>query len=157
MASLNGSISADLTISVQDFIALRSSDEITYSNYSILEYLDSGFDMFITNLLYDYQDELDDIAVTVTLTPIERAKYKYKPYLFAYDLYGSTETKFIIMMMNNIIDPKEFDFEKVRVIRPSDLMTLLNRMQAVNEDYMNLNKAKLKADFKNNPGNKIWE
>ena len=157
MASLNGSISADLTISVQDFIALRSSDEITYYNYSILEYLDSGFDMFITNLLYDYQDELDDIAVTVTLTPIERAKYKYKPYLFAYDLYGSTETKFIIMMMNNIIDPKEFDFEKVRVIRPSDLMTLLNRMQAVNEDYMNLNKAKLKTDFKNNPGNKIWE
>lgn len=157
MASLNGSISADLTISVQDFIALRSSDEITYYNYSILEYLDSGFDMFITNLLYDYQDELDDIAVTVTLTPIERAKYKYKPYLFAYDLYGSTETKFIIMMMNNIIDPKEFDFEKVRVIRPSDLITLLNRMQAVNEDYMNLNKAKLKTDFKNNPGNKIWE
>ena len=157
MASLNGSISADLTISVQDFIALRSSDEITYYNYSILEYLDSGFDMFITNLLYDYQDELDDIAVTVTLTPIERVKYKYKPYLFAYDLYGSTETKFIIMMMNNIIDPKEFDFEKVRVIRPSDLITLLNRMQAVNEDYMNLNKAKLKTDFKNNPGNKIWE
>ena len=157
MASLNGSISADLTISVQDFIALRSSDEITYYNYSILEYLDSGFDMFITNLLYDYQAELDDIAVTVTLTPIERAKYKYKPYLFAYDLYGSTETKFIIMMMNNIIDPKEFDFEKVRVIRPSDLITLLNRMQAVNEDYMNLNKAKLKTDFKNNPGNKIWE
>ena len=61
------------------------------------------------------------------------------------------------MMMNNIIDPKEFDFEKVRVIRPSDLITLLNRMQAVNEDYMNLNKAKLKTDFKNNPGNKIWE
>lgn len=157
MASVKGSMSADLTISVQDFIALRSSDEITYYNYSILEYLDCGFDMFVTNLLYDYQDELEDIAVTVSLTPIERAKYRYKPYLFAYDVYGSTETKFIIMMLNNIIDPKEFDFEKIKVIRHGDLITILNRMQAVNEEYLNNNRSKLKEDFRNNPGTTIWK
>lgn len=155
MATQN-SMSADLAISVQDFVALRSSDEITYYNYSILEYLDAGFDMFVTNLLYDYQDELEDISVVVTLTPIEQAKYRYKPYLFAYDIYGSTEAKFIIMMLNNIIDPKEFDFEKVRVIRYNDLITVLNRMQAVNEDYLNNNRSKLKEDFKNNSGNTIW-
>lgn len=154
--AVRDSMSADLAISVQDFITLRTSDEITYYNYSIVEYLDVGFDMFVTNLLYDYQDELEDIAVTVSLTPIEQAKYKYKPYLFAYDVYGSTEAKFIIMMLNNIIDPKEFDFEKVKVIRYGDLITILNRMQAVNEDYMNNNRSKLKEDFKNNPGNQIW-
>ena len=37
--SINGTMSSDLAVSVQDFIALRSSDEITYYNYSILEYL----------------------------------------------------------------------------------------------------------------------
>lgn len=153
--STTSTMSADLAISVQDFIALRTSDEITYYNYSILEYL-NGFDMFITNLLYDYQDELDDIAVTVELSGEERAKYRYKPYLFAYDIYGSTETKFIIMMMNNIIDPKEFDFDKVKVIPYSSLITVLNRMQAVNEDYLNTNRSKLKEDFKNNEGNTIW-
>ena len=71
--SINGTMSSDLAVSVQDFIALRSSDEITYYNYSILEYL-NGFDMFVTNLLYDYQDEFDDIAVTISFTPVERAK-----------------------------------------------------------------------------------
>ena len=154
--AVQGSMSADLAISVQDFIALRSSDEITYYNYSILEYL-NGFDMFLTNLLYDYQDELDEIAVTVSLTPIEKAKYRYKPYLFAYDIYGSTEAKFIIMMLNNIIDPKEFDFDKVKVISYGDLITVLNRMQAVNEDYLNTNRSKLKENFKSNTGNTIWE
>ena len=154
--AVQGSMSADLAISVQDFIALRSSDEITYYNYSILEYL-NGLDMFLTNLLYDYQDELDEIAVIVSLTPIEKAKYRYKPYLFSYDVYGSTEAKFIIMMLNNIIDPKEFDFDRVKVIRYGDLITVLNRMQAVNEDYLNTNRSKLKEDFKNNPGNAIWE
>lgn len=153
--SINGTMSSDLAVSVQDFIALRSSDEITYYNYSILEYL-NGFDMFVTNLLYDYQDEFDDIAVTISFTPVERAKYRYKPYLLAYDLYGSAEAKFVIMMMNNIIDPKEFDFDKVNVIRYGDLITILSRMQAVNEDYLNNNRSKLKNDFKNNPGNTIW-
>ena len=153
--SINGTMSSDLAVSVQDFIALRSSDEITYYNYSILEYL-NGFDMFVTNLLYDYQDEFDDIAVTISFTPVKRAKYRYKPYLLAYDLYGSAEAKFIIMMMNNIIDPKEFDFDKVNVIRYGDLITILSRMQAVNEDYLNNNRSKLKNDFKNNPGNTIW-
>ena len=61
------------------------------------------------------------------------------------------------MMLNNIIDPKEFDFDKVKVIRYGDLITVLNRMQAVNEDYLNTNRSKLKEDFKNNPGNAIWE
>lgn len=153
--AVNEVISADTTITVEDFIALRSSDDITYYNYSILEYL-NGFDMFVTNLLYDYQDELDEMTQTVTLSAKEQAKYRYKPYLFAFDLYGSTEAKFIIMMLNGIIDPKEFDFEKVKVITYSNLVTILNRMQAVNEDYLNNNRSKLKEDFKNNPGNQLW-
>lgn len=153
--AVNEVISADTTITVEDFIALRSSDDITYYNYSILEYL-NGFDMFVTNLLYDYQDELDEMTMTVELSPKEQAKYRYKPYLFAFDLYGSTETKFIIMMLNGIIDPKEFDFDKVKVISYSNLVTILNRMEAVNEDYINNNRSKLKEDFKNNPGNQLW-
>lgn len=156
MAQLSSSVSADKTVTIQDFIALRSSDEITYYNYSILEYL-NGFDMFITNLLYDYEDELQDISVILELSDIERAKYRYKPYLLAYDIYGSTEAKFIIMMLNNIIDPKEFDFNKVRIVKYGDLKNILNRIQAVNEDYINSNRSKLKSEFKEKDGNNIWE
>lgn len=153
--ALQNTISADKTISVQEFIALRPSDEITYYNYSILQYY-KGFDMFITNLLYDYEDELNDIAVILQLTEKEKSKYRFKPDLLAFDIYGSTECKFIIMMLNNIIDPKEFDFNRVKVIKPYELGTILNRMQAVNEEFMNNNRANLKADFKANEGNTIW-
>ena len=155
MANYYSTTKADATVSIQDFIALRNSDEITYYNYSILEYL-NGYDMFITNLLYDYEDEINDLDVTIKLTNIERAKYRYKPYLLAYDIYGSTETKFILMMLNNIIDPKEFDFETIRALRPADLARLLNRINAVNDDFMSKMKSRLKADFKVNEGNKIW-
>lgn len=146
---------SDETITVQDFIAMRNSDEITYYNFSIVEYL-NGYDMFITNVLYDYEEELRDLSVFIKLTDVERIKYKYKPYLFAYDLYGTREMAFIIMMLNGIIDPKEFDYNKIRVLRYNDLTTIINRIGAINEDYINKNKSKLKKDFKNKDGNNIW-
>ena len=155
MADIGFAGSADKTITVQEFIAIRTTDDVTYYNYSILEY-HNGFDMFITNLLYDYEDEFQDIAMTITLSPKEKAKYRYKPHLFAFDIYGATEAQFLVMMMNGIIDPKEFDFDKVKVINPSQLSTILNRIQAVNEEYLSLNRTKLKNDFKNNDGNQIW-
>jgi len=146
---------SDETITVQDFIAMRNSDEITYYNFSIVEYL-NGYDMFITNVLYDYEEELRDLSVFIKLTDVERIRYKYKPYLFAYDLYGTREMAFIIMMLNGIIDPKEFDYNKIRVLRYNELTTIINRIGAINEDYINKNKSKLKKDFKNNDGNNIW-
>jgi len=146
---------SDQTITVQDFIAMKNSDEITYYNFSIVEYL-NGYDMFITNILYDYEDELKDLCVYIKLSDVERLKYRYKPYLFAYDLYGSREMAFIIMMLNGIIDPKEFDYNKLKVIKYSSLATVINRIGAINENFMNKNKAKLKKDFKNNEGNNIW-
>lgn len=149
------SIAADKTISVQDFIALQSSDEITYAKYSITEYI-NGYEMFITNLLYDYEDEINAISLTIKFTDIEKAKYRFKPYLLAFDIYGATEAKFIIMMLNNIIDPKEFDFDKVKVVRKGDLIDILNRIQAVNEDYLSTNRSKLKDDLKKGKGNNIW-
>lgn len=150
-----GSLTAETTSTVEDFIAMRSSDELTYYNYSILEY-SKGYDMFITNLLYDYDDEFNDVTITLQLTNKEKSKYRYKPYLLAYDIYGSAELDFIIMMLNGIIDPKEFDFNKVKIVRKSDLNTLLNRITSINEKFLNVMKSRLKTDFKENDGNEIW-
>lgn len=154
-ATLYSTGQPDKTYSLEDFIDMQSSDDITYYNYSILEYL-NGFDMFVTNLLYDYDDEINDSIVTVTLTDKEKIKYRYKPYLLAYDVYGSTEAEFIFMMLNGIIDPKEFDFTKIKALRKSDLNNILSRLQAINDQYINNNRSVLQEAFKNSDGNDIW-
>jgi hypothetical protein len=155
MASSDINITAATTSTVEDFIAMKSSDELTYYNYSILEY-SNGYDMFITNLLYDYDEEFSEKVKVLQLTDRERSKYRYKPYLLAYDIYGSAELDFVIMMLNGIIDPKEFDFSRVKVIKYADLNDLLTRITSVNEKYLNTMKSKLKTDFKENDGNDIW-
>ena len=143
------------TVTVEDFIASRSKDDVTYYNYSILEYL-NGFEMFITNILYDYEDEFNDETIVVKLKDVEQIKYRYKPELFAYDIYGSTGFSFIVMMLNGIIDPKEFNFNKVRVIKSSTLKSILSRIKIINSDFMNNNISKRNTAFKENTGNTIW-
>lgn len=155
MAINSNTVTAATTNTVEDFIAMSGSDELTYYNYSLVEY-SNGYDMFITNILYDYEDEFNDQVVTLQLSDREKAKYKYKPYLLAYDIYGSTELDFIIMMLNGIIDPKDFNFNKVKIIKSGALTTLLTRITSVNEKLLNKVKSDLKADFKENDGNDIW-
>ena len=112
--------------------------------------------MFITNILYDYEDEFNDETIVVKLKDVEQIKYRYKPELFAYDIYGSTGFSFIVMMLNGIIDPKEFNFNKVRVIKSSTLKSILSRIKIINSDFMNNNISKRNTAFKENTGNTIW-
>ena len=60
------------------------------------------------------------------------------------------------MMLNGIIDPKEFDFEKVKVISSQDLVPILSRIQSVNDEFLRKNRAKLTEDFSQNQGNTVW-
>lgn len=154
----NGGLSAkaDETYSVTDFIGMRSTDENTYYNYSILDYED-GYEYLITSLLYDYQDELESAASTVKLTDEEFVKYKYKPWLLAYDVYGSSEAFFIIYLLNNILTDREFDFRKVKLIPSQTLSTILGRIYSANSTYMNNMASKLKDTEKvDTEGNTIW-
>ena len=132
-----------------------SNDTTADKTYTIEEFL-NGFELPVTSLLYDYEAEMASMAVRIKLSDLEFLKYRYKPFLFAYDVYGSTETEFIILMLNGIIDPKEFNFNVVKVIPKRNLISLLGRLHSVNDAYLNNIKTKKLDDIKNNTGNVIW-
>ncbi|MBR1987730.1 MAG: hypothetical protein IKA36_01690, partial [Clostridia bacterium] len=141
---------------VDDFIHMRSSDEVTYYNYSILQYL-NGIEYLVTNVLYDYEDELLDASVTLTLDEAQYLKYKYKPWLLAYDLYGAVECEFVLMTLNSIIDPKDFDFKRMKAILPNNLSNILGRIYSANSLLLNTNRSDMKIELKKDPnGNTIW-
>lgn len=152
---INNQTVADTTYTIEEFIASKDSDEITNDKFTIAKYM-HGIELPITNLLYDYEDELNSLAVKVKLSDLEMIKYKYKPFLFAYDVYGSIETEFLVLMMNNIIDPKDFDFNPIKVVPKSKLISLLGRISSINENYLyNINSRK-NEDLKNDTGSLIW-
>ena len=109
---------AALTYNLSDFIEEGKSDEITYKNFSIVRAtLDAQFTD--VDIIDHYIDELKAISVRVeTFTEEDVARYKYQPDLLAYDLYNSTQLDFILMLVNGIIDPKEFDFNRGYLLIP---------------------------------------
>lgn len=133
----------DETYTVDQFVKMRTSDEITYYNFSILDYKNST-EYPVTNVIYDYIDELKEQSIVITLSDIEMLRYKYRPGLLAYDKYGATELAFIILALNNMVDEDEFDIKNVRLLQPSVLSLLLGRIFSAESTYINSNRTKIK-------------
>ena len=126
-----------ITYNIDDFISMKLSDDLTFYNFSILEKFD-GVEHLDHNLVEEYIDELDTIEVPLTVEQYKR--YKYKPDLLAYDIYGSTQLDFIVLMCNDMIDPKEFDKMKVKLPYASVLSKFLDQVYSTNYNYIQQNR-----------------
>lgn len=146
MSTLSYSVSNSATTSsLEDFISAGNSDALTYSNFSIYHRCDKDENVLlaIDNVLYDYFDELKSLCKNVELTDAELIKYKYKPKLLAYDVYGSTQLYFIIMMINGIYDIKDFKRKRIKLIYKDDLTDFLKQVGTAENAYISKNRTKL--------------
>lgn len=134
----------DQKYTIEGFIESNpGQNEVSYYNFSILSTLKDGDDvMEITesNVIDDYKDVLLDYAVDVELNEAEKIKYYYNPGLLAYDLYRSVEYEFIILKINGMIDPKDFDIPIIKVIPPQILPDLLSDILNAEQRYIKDNR-----------------
>lgn len=126
------------TYTIDQFISCKNTDKnIYYSNLSIFEKSIDGTQLLLSyNILNDYYDEIFDKAVTVELTDKEYNMYQYQPKKLAYKLYGSTEYYYILLFLNGMASVKEFNRKKIKLIRPSDLSSILSAIYTSEEDFL---------------------
>jgi hypothetical protein len=127
------------TYTLTDFIGMKDVDETTYRNFSILEKI-NGIEFVDHNLLDEYKEYIYPLAVETELTDEEYKKYKYAPDLLAYDIYGSTQLDYFILFVNNMIDPKDFNKKKIKMIHTSVVRILLNEIMSANRGYIEQNR-----------------
>lgn len=136
----------DKCSSLDDFIAAgEGSASITYYNFSILQVLRSKDDSIeihftIDNLVNDYLDILKENAVKIELTRDEQRKYYYNPDLLSYDIYGTTELDFIVLILNGVLDPKEFNMPNILLLKKPDLLSILSRIYTSENRYLKMNR-----------------
>lgn len=135
-----------LTYTLEHFIQMQHSDELTYRNFSILEVVDD-LEFIDHNLVEDYLDELESICIPCELTDDQYKKYKYSPDLLAYDVYGSVQLDFVIMYANGMVDPKEFNSKVVKLPYASGLKLYLNSVYNSNSSYISQNRADNKLNI----------
>lgn len=143
----SSSTNVEETYTLSQFISMKDNDEMTYRNFSILQrsITDPTMIYSIDNVIYDYLEEMKLYRKLVTVSDREKIKYKYKPKLLAYDIYGSTETYFILLAMNGMCNIKEFDLldNTFWALSPVDMVTFLNTISKAESNYITLNRSNL--------------
>ena len=92
-----------------------------------------------------YANELEENKHIVELTTKEYYKYRYNPKLLPYDIYGTTELLFFILMANELYSISEFDLRKV-VLFDTAIITKLNRMLEMDAEFLEINSMKVKQE-----------
>lgn len=140
------------TYTIDQMIGLKNSDSITYKNFSILQksLQDDSLVYSIDNVIYDYMDEINQYKRLVGFSDMEVVKYKYKPKLFSYDVYGSTECYFVIMALNGICNVKEFDLidHTIWALNPNDMYTIMNLISRAEKTRIALNRDNINSTSK---------
>ena len=114
------------TTTIEDFIESGKGVTITYSNLSFLDHMNSDIYVAVLNVVNSYMDEIMDYAVTVELTKKQQDIYYYKPKLLCYDIYGNPESYFIILLMNDMADVKEFCKPKIKMLRKDNMSSIVS-------------------------------
>ena len=128
------------THTVEEFISRKFEDELTYRNLSIVDYSD-GIELLDRNLISEYLQMLELACISYTFSTTEYRRYKYSPDLLSYDLYKTTQLDFLIMMLNDMVDPKEFVRKTIKLPKASVLKSALSSIFSVNGGFIEQNRA----------------
>lgn len=90
----------------------------------------------IANIFEKYYEILLDNTVIVVLTDEEYLKYRFKPKVLSYDLYGTKELHYMLLRLNYVYSVINFDFKELRVFN-TNILNLLNEIMILeNENYI---------------------
>ena len=113
---------------LSEYIAAGRAD--SYISYKDLSFLNKDGNIIYTvkNVIEDYMYELKSMAKKVILSDDEFFKYKYKPQILAYDIYGVTEFYPFILMLNNMCNIREFTLQEFWLIPKTTLIEALSNI-----------------------------
>ena len=132
------------TYTLSDFIAMKTQDELTYTNFGITDY--KLGETFIEQSILDYYiSELKSLCMKINSFTVEEiSRYKYSPELLSYDIYGTTSLDFVILLCNGIINPHEMDFKQGFILLPkaAALSEFLSKVYNSESEWLSISRSK---------------
>lgn len=116
------------TTTIEEFIESSNGVTIQYHNLSFIDMVSNGTYATVLNVVNDYIKEMSSAAVIVELDKDQQFTYFYKPKLLCYDMYGNPELYFIILLLNDMADVKEFTKSKIKMLRKDHMSMLLTNI-----------------------------
>ena len=132
------------TYTLQDFIIQGEISSVMSYDKLLLKVKNSDGNIFpMYNLINDYYDELIISSVMIKMNDTEFKRYQFRPKLLSYDLYGSTELFFLILLLNSMSSIKQFNTNRVKVLRPDSIGKILSYIYGTEQDNITNNRTKI--------------
>lgn len=123
------------TSTIEQFISCKSNNTISYHNTSFIDKYDNiNYDTY--NVISDYIEEIKDKCNLVVLTNNELYRYKYRPKLLCYDIYGNTELAFLILIINDMYSVKQFNKKRIYMPTKEIMKQITSQLFNSNKDDM---------------------
>lgn len=116
---------------------LRTDDFITFNEY--IEILDDDYVTFSNGFIEEldgehivdiFRDILIDNKLFVTFDNDEKRKYEFRPKVLSNDIYNTPDLWFIILKLNNLTHPGEFEIKDgVYLMNPKNLSKLVGSLE----------------------------
>lgn len=135
------------TTTIEEFIEAGRGITIQYPTLSFTEVLQNGTHATILNVINDYMKEIKSASVMVELDKNQQFTYFYKPKLLCYDTYGNPELYFIILLMNDMADVKEFTKSKIRMLKKDHMSAILTNIYNAEKDAIKAYNSKQNGNY----------
>lgn len=83
----------------------------------------------VFTILSKYRYHLKNFIRTYKMNDIDATKYRYKPFMLSYNLYGTIELGYMLLSINHMTSAAEFvDLDQGVKLFTSDIIDFLNEM-----------------------------
>ena len=130
------------TVTLEDFIDSKDENELTFHAFDLYDVSVDGSYLITKNLLHDYIDDMEEAAYNVYLSIEEQNKFYYRPRLLAHLLYGNPNLYYVLLLLNNMGDEKDFNRNPIKVLKPVDLVDVLSAIYGSNATMLKYHKDK---------------
>lgn len=124
---------------IQDIISAGKELKMCNRELSLKSVLvnsaDEKYIVNMSNLFEKYYEILLENTVIVVLTDEEYLKYRFKPKVLSYDLYGTKELHYLLLRLNYVYSVINFDFKELRVFN-TNIIALLNEIMILENDTL---------------------
>lgn len=116
------------TTTIEEFVDAGKGITLEYFDLSFRDMISNGTWVAVLNVVNDYLTEINNASITIELTIEEQKKYFYKPKLLCFDIYGNPELYYIILLLNDMADVKEFTKPKIKMLRKDHMNMILTNI-----------------------------
>ena len=118
---------ADTTKSylIEDAIKYGKNNSFTLENTSLYNQIDQ-IKIPTSNLFYEkYRGLILNNCVKVKIPENGMVKYKFRPKLLSYDLYGTVDLWYLLLWINNMYSSTQFNEQTIYIFNPDKINILV--------------------------------